>query len=117
MKGQKNSGHNYILGSYIPTSITDPFLDIFWGGVYVGTTTKDSFLDSLLTRDEFLNLCSSLNNKPREGKDRHHCAEVGGFAKIKGTFWGVTTKRNIIFRGLFWGSPYLGKLPRKSLPM
>ena len=34
-----------------------------------------------------------------------------GFPKIRGTISGVPIIRITIFLGLYWGSPYLGKLP------
>ena len=36
---------------------------------------------------------------------------IWGFPRIKGTFLGVPIIRIIVFGGLYWGSPYVGKLP------
>ena len=34
-----------------------------------------------------------------------------GIPKIRGTFLGVPIIRTLVFWGLYWGPPYLGKLP------
>ena len=38
-----------------------------------------------------------------------------GFPKIRGTFLGVLILRIIVYWGLYWGSPYFGKLPNCHL--
>ena len=36
---------------------------------------------------------------------------IWGFPKISGTLLGVPIIRTIVYWGLYWGSPYLGKVP------
>ena len=38
-----------------------------------------------------------------------------GFPKIRGTFFGGSPIRTIVFGGLYLGPPYLGKLPSKDI--
>ena len=38
-----------------------------------------------------------------------------GFPKIRGTILGVLIFRIIVYWGLYWGSPYFGKLPCRFL--
>ena len=39
----------------------------------------------------------------------------GGFPKLGGYLLGVPVIRVIVFWGLFWGSPYCGKLPHRDI--
>ena len=39
---------------------------------------------------------------------------IWGFPKIRGTFLGVPIIRTIVFWGVYWGTPYFGKLPYLS---
>ena len=36
---------------------------------------------------------------------------MGGFPKIRGNLLGVPIIRTTVFWGLYWGSPYFGRLP------
>ena len=38
----------------------------------------------------------------------------GGFPKLGVPFWGFQTIRIIVFEGLYWGHPYIRKLPFQS---
>ena len=49
--------------------------------------------------------------KKRRQKPLLLCLVMWGFSKIRGTFLGVPIIKARVFEGLYWGPPYVGRLP------